>query len=292
MATKAPTKPTKPAQTAAPEASKAPQTAPQPPAATGLATVAQNGPQAVALPTDFMAELRASAQQAAAKERPSVSKISLKSGQISYMGDPVKGNNMDVIILTSVFRNVYYSGRYDANNVVNPNCFALQEEEEDMAPHENVAEPEHATCEGCPRAEWGSDPGGGRGKACKQSRRLILLPADAVDSAETVTKAEMALLDVPVTSIKNWANLVNTMGASGHPVWGTVVNISTAPDAKTQFKLHFAPLKKVMDEDILRSLMKKRDEALRVALAPWDETQTAEAAEAAKSAPSKGNKKF
>lgn len=293
MATKTPT-PAAARPAAAP--STAPQEPPEHPGNTQVATQAQNASGALALPADIMAELMQSAKDEAAKERPKISKISLKQGHLHYMDDLVKGNNLDVVILASVFRNVWYPGKYDPNNVVNPTCFALSTDEDGMVPHENVTEPANATCDGCPNAEWGSDPNSpsGRGKWCKQSRRLCIMPASSLESAKAVNESDLALLDVPVTSIGNWANLVNSLSAGSKlPFWAAVINLTTRP-SKNQFELVFTPLHGIVEVDVLRAVMARREAALRIAMQPWDETVTVKELEEQKAAAARpgAKKKF
>lgn len=287
------TKPT-PARAATPAA--APQTVAQtaqtPPAPATLPATAPNASTALALPTDLANELASYAKDAAAKERPSVSKISLKSGVISYGGQPVAGNNLDVIIISAVYKNTLYKGRYNPDKVENPNCFAIGTDGEDLAPHENVAEPENETCHGCPMSEWGSDPQGGRGKACKEGRRLILLPANALDDLEAVRTGELAILDMPVTSVKNWSNLVNALAAEGRPSWSVVTNVRTVPDAKTQFKVVLTAVQKIDDVEAIRAIKARMNDALRIALTPYDETATAADQAAAAAASAKTGRKF
>lgn len=283
MATTAPTRSKTAASTQKPvlEGGNAPQ-------ATQVATVAANASGALALPAELQAELAAAAKDVAAKERPTVSKISLKSGVLHYMDEPMEGSAMDVVVISSVYRNVFYAGRYDPNNIVNPNCFSLSDDDEDtMVPHPNVAEPVSATCVGCPNAEWGSDPNSpsGRGKWCKQSRRLVVLPADALASPKAVKESELALLDVPVTSVGNWANFVNTLSTGSKlPFWAAVANLASRPHPKKQVELIFTPLRAITDVEVLRAVMVRREDAQKIALTPWDETMTAEAQAAAEAA--------
>jgi hypothetical protein len=226
---------------------------------------------ALALPPELAAELALEAKDAAAKERPSVGRISLKSGMMTYQGQAIPGNKMDVVILTSAHRNVWYAGQYDANNIVNPNCFALGEDEDSMAPHANVAEPCAVTCATCPKNEWGSDPRpNSRGKACKQTRRLVLMPANVLTSPDEVLKAELALLDLPVTSVRNYASFVNVLNATaGLPAWAAVTSVSVQPNAKTQFQVNFTPLSAVPAE-MIEALRKRREDANRLALTPYE----------------------
>jgi hypothetical protein len=275
MATQQPKTPT--------DAQNAPQTA--------LTTPAQGG--SLALPASLLASLAEEAKEAAAKERPSISKISLKSGVMSYGGAPMMNNEVEAIILSASYRNAWYATKFDPNNIKNPNCFAFSEEDEGMAPHENVAEPVHATCEGCTKAEWGSAGENSRGKACKQTRRLVLLPSNALDEGiEKVKTAELAILDLPVTSVKNYSQFINTLAASaGVPAYAAVCKVKVVPDMKTQFKVMFQAMRVVPSVELLDALKSRRPEALRISLQPYDETALMEENYAEGSANKGGSKK-
>lgn len=270
-----------------------PETPATAPAAPTTPVAPQGGATPLALPTGLLAELAEEAKADAARERPAISKISLKGGVMSYGGTPMPGNKVECVIVAAAFRNSYYAGRYDANNIVNPNCFSLSQSDEGMAPHENVSEPEAEVCKGCPRDEWGSDPNGGRGKACKQGRRLVIIPANALDDgADKVLTAELALLDLPVTSVKNYSQFVNTLAVSaGVPAWVAVCQISVVPDAKSQFKVLFQAMRIIPTMDLLDAVKSRRNEGLRVALQPYEDTATKESAASSASSGGK-NKKF
>jgi hypothetical protein len=256
-----------------------------------VVTTKNNAP---ALSGGIMERLAAQAKAAAATERPAVGRISLKSGVMSYGGTAMPGNKTEAVVVASVYRNVFYAGRYDANNVVNPNCFASSDSDKDMAPHANVSEPEHATCDGCPKNEWGSDPNGGRGKACKQTRRLVLIPGHAVEGgAAAVNTAELAILDLPVTSVKNYSSYVNALAASAKvPPFAAVAEISVVPDAKTQFKVNFKPIRVLPTEELLAAVEGRTHSALALGLEPYEETSTAATAEEAAPAKAPAKKKF
>lgn len=253
---------------------------------TALAPMPTGGSGALALPPELAAEMAKYAKDEAAAERPSVSKISLRGGMLAYQGSPIANNVLPCIVLVAAHRNAYYDKPFDPNNLANPVCFALSEDGEDMLAHENVPdenvpdddkekprlEPATRSCDGCAMNAWGSDPKGGRGKACKETRRLVLLPASALNSVEDAMKAELAILDCPVTSGKNYSNFVNGLAASANvPPWIVVTNVSTERDAKTQFKVTFTPMNIVADPAIIDVLRKKREEAMRLALMPYDE---------------------
>jgi hypothetical protein len=240
----------------------------------------------LALPSDVLSALAEEARAAAATERPAVGRIGLKSGVMTYAGGPVAGNKMDAIILCASFRNVWYAGRYDPNNIVNPSCFALSMSDEGMVPHGNVTKRPADTCATCPNNEWGSDPNGGRGKACKQTRRLILLPGHAMDQGpEALATAELAVMDLPVTSVKNYSTYVNTLTASANvPTYAAVAEISVSLDAKTQFKVNFRAMRVVPSMEHLNAIKARMESARTLALEPYAQTSDPDEVEAAAAA--------
>lgn len=271
-----------------------------------MSNIVESKTTAVGLPGSWREKLAQQAKEAAAKERPSVSKISLRAGVIKYGDQPVKGNILPAIVLLAAHRNTYYDKPFDPNNLANPVCFALSISGDDMEAHVNVPdenvpaaglEKPRATprsCAGCALNDWGSDPRGGRGKACKETRRLIVLPADAADSVDSAKNAEMAIIDIPVTSGKNYSNFVNGLAAGTQvPPWAAITDISTQPDAKSQFKVTFTPKQVISDDAVLEALHARFEEAERVAMIPYDEVSSTttgkmqEAAAAPVAAPAK-----
>jgi hypothetical protein len=185
--------------------------------------------------------------------------ISVKGAQMTYQGNPVDGNKMDVVIIDSIMENKYYEGKYDPNNAQGPACYAFGRDEDDMKPHDKVADPISDSCVGCPNNEWDSGDGG-KGKACKNIRRLAVIPADVLDGGpEAIATAEVAYLEVPVTSVKAWAGFVNQLAASKKPPLAFITEISVAPDAKTQLKVSFKAQSAIEDGELLGALLDKAD---------------------------------
>jgi hypothetical protein len=107
--------------------------------------------------------------------------------------------------------------------------------------------------------EFGSaDNGTGKGKACKNIRRLALISAKPL-TEDSVSKGEVAYLKTPVTSVKNWAAYVRTLDALEHiPPLAVVTQIGSVPDAKSQFKLTFNKVENI-DEDLTDALLARHD---------------------------------
>jgi hypothetical protein len=228
---------------------------------------------AVALPSSALAELEKYAKDDAAKERPSVTKLSLKGGMLAYQGQEMPNNEMEVIILAAAFMNTLYLGAYDPDNIVSPDCFALAMDKEELKPHPDVAEPygsDEGTCKGCPSAEWGTGSRDGkptRGKLCKEKRRLVVMPAE--DGAD-YAKAELAILEISVTNVGHYASYVNTLAASiKRPMWAVRTLIKVSRHRVNQYQLDFSPVGFIETVEELDAIKSRRDAAMRLALMPF-----------------------
>lgn len=208
---------------------------------------------------DYEALLAGLAKKAAASERPTSSTVGCRAGILTFNKEPIKGNKLDAIIIASSHSNLFYENAWDEDNPENPVCFAYGEEDDSeenpMVPHPASSKIQHPTCKGCPQNQWGSDPKGGRGKACKNGRSLAMIPADV--SAEDIVKAEVAIQKLPITSVKFWGNYVNMIAAMfSRPPLGMITTIGVVPDMKHQFHITFEP-KGPVDVSYLRALMEK-----------------------------------
>jgi len=233
------------------------------------------------------------AKNVASMERPSITGMSFRSGMMSINDVPVPGNKLNIVVLASAVEHALYTKPYDPNVIVPPDCFALAivptdgSPRPDMIPHSDVPEPRAEACDICEFFKWSSDPRpGSKGKACKEKRRLVFIPATSVADGE-IEKSEVAMCGLPVTSVKNWGNYVNRCAAEfGRPPWAMLTEISVVPDMRTQFQVKFEA-KGLVNSEYLDALHKKAQTSLNVLLTPYDMTQQAPPA-----APSTGSKKF
>lgn len=193
--------------------------------------------------------------------------ISTKGGQLSYDGNLMKDNEMYVVIVDHIFENAYYEGRYNPDNPQPPTCFAFGRSEKDLIPHVNVIDADQNPCDscaGCPMNEWGSD---GRGKACKNVRRLAVIPAGHVNNKtdelelyddDHFKSADVAYLKLPVTSTKGFSTYIKQVAqAYNKPVLGVITRVYCTPDDKTQYKVNFEAIDEVPTE-LLGVLMQRR----------------------------------
>lgn len=223
-----------------------------------------------ALPEEWEEQLAVAAKDEAAQEQPTTQAFSLRAGQLSYNGQVMPDNKMRVIVVAYSFENAFFINKFDPNNIIPPLCFALSEDGKDMEPHDNSRKKQNETCLSCPQAEWGSDENSpsGRGKACKEVRRLAVIPDQALEDG--IDKAAIAMLRVPVTSVRNWSEYVHTLSAiAKRPAWTVVTEISVVPDAKNQFAVKFTPVDAVVDPEQLTLLQAARQRALQSVMNPY-----------------------
>jgi len=209
---------------------------------------------------DWEMKLAALAKETLASERPPGQFFSTKGGQLSFNRIPLNNNEMNVVITAAMFENVYYTEKFSADKISAPTCYAFAiGTDENMAPHRLAHAPQHGDCANCPQNKWGSDPGGGKGKACKNMRRLAVIPASNADDPETVKKATTGFIRVPVTSTKEWAAYVRTLAQAGRTPLTVITNIKLVPDAKTMHKFLFTFVKDVSDRDCMKALVERHE---------------------------------
>ena len=206
--------------------------------------------------------------------------FSMQGGQLKFNDSPMPGNQMAVVIIDHVFENIFYEGRYDPENPAPPTCFAFGRDDE-MAPHESVVaagQAQNESCRECPHNQWGSSDVG-RGKACRNIRRLALIPAGTFDAQNRFLPIEdedhfetagLAYMKLPVTSINGFASFVKQVaGTLKRPPHGVITRIRTEPDPKTQFRVIFEPLAQVPN-NLLPAIMKRHEEAKAVIEFPYN----------------------
>ncbi len=232
-------------------------------------------------------EMAAAAQKQASHEKPvGLNKsISTRGGILMIDETPVPGNELDVVVIAAIHENQYYDGPFDPNTPQAPACYSFgdpeaEDPEGSMAPHEKAKNPQgdsNGLCANCELNQMGSADTG-RGKACKNVRRLAVVTADALESAEDLDVAEVRVLKVPVMSVKGWASYVRGKLAEeiNRPAWGVVTKIKLVPDAKSQFKVTFQFAELVnFDQALYDSLQRKIKEVTPNLMAPYPELEDA-----------------
>lgn len=212
---------------------------------------------------DWEAALKAKAAEQS-QQRASLSTgpkfISFKGGQLNIDDVAIPGNKLDVVVLTFIAENTFYKGRYDSTKIQTPVCYAVYNRITDMWPSDQVIEKQSDTCEECPHYQWGSDPSGGRGKACKTRYRIAVIPA-SVESDIDILGAEMRFANIPVTSVKDFESFSSKCEMlMGRPMFGLTSTLMVVADPKTQFKIHLVP-NSLIEHQFLGSILKRVSEA-------------------------------
>ena len=199
--------------------------------------------------------------------------FSLKGGILQWNDAPLDGNQMAVVILDSILENVFYEGKYDPDVPQGPVCFAFGRDDKELKPHQVVVDAkndQHSHCAGCPNNEWASAETG-RGKACRNTRRLAMIPAgkftpqgkfELIEGEDHYETAAMGYMKLPVTSVKSYAAFVKQVaGALKRPPFGIVTKVKVVPDPKSQFKVVFEPVMSLPNE-LAAVITKRHEEAM------------------------------
>lgn len=207
---------------------------------------------------DRMQAVKVIAQDA---EKPQGGFISFKGGRMTYGDEILPGDKINAVIIDYRMENDLYKSKYVAGVTRSPDCFAIVKPDEMLIPHEDAEDPQAPSCDVCPMNDWGSvkliDPTStSKGKACKTSRRIMILAADDCVSPEKIAKAQVVTLIPPATSVDNFSAAMNQITkALDTAMFGAVVEISVKPHPKFLFQVHFKVIQQIQNEDILEALL-------------------------------------
>lgn len=142
-------------------------------------------------------------------EAPSSNRISTKGKLFTLPGGQSSPGPMRVIVLDFIALNQYWSGVYNANVRTPADCQAINKVIKDLAPDPALSPKKQAErCELCAKNKWGTGVRG-TGKACKNERKLLIIPPDFTDKTQPMT------LIISPTGIKHWDGYVRDL-ASDH----------------------------------------------------------------------------
>ena len=236
------------------------------------------------------AEMAKRAAKSAKQEVPMSfgKRISISGGQMSIDGEPVPDNELRVVVLAVLHENQRYVTNYRQGVPTVPECYAFNDPkdedskpEETMHAHDNADNPQgqddpdqpgivNGKCSDC----WANVMGTadvGRGKACKNIRRVMVIMGDDTVDAATLEEAEMRQLSLPVMSTNNWSKFVNKVAdeMSRDPS-GVIATVRVVPDKKAQFVVEWEFEELVnFDQALWDAMEKKRADAMRDLSSPY-----------------------
>lgn len=193
------------------------------------------------------ARLAAEADEAVKVEGGGVDRaIRVQNGMLWFQGKMIPDGVLDVVVLSARTERAYYETAWDPDKPSLPTCRSKN----GTTPDEDVENPPGDKCESCPMNQWGS--GSERRKACKETRRLIVVPADN-------PSGEFAFLRLPVTAIKSWVKYVGDLQSQfRRPPYAVFTQIRAIPDRKTQIKFDFVA-KGLIPNEVLSGLIETVD---------------------------------
>ncbi len=225
--------------------------------------------------------------------------ISTRGGVLTFGEEQLPGNQLCAVVLDAVWENTYYREKWTEENPQAPSCYAFGRKEAEMAPHQSMQSdpeyfyPEHSQCTGCPHSVWGSADTG-KGKACQNRRRLALLPAgiykpkrgsrdfdlDLFTEPGHFQSADIAMIKLPTTSVKEWAKYVQQVAASSNrPPYGVITHLFLEPHPKHQFHVKFEMIDTIPD-DLAAIIIARHEEAAANIVTPYTRPQERDAAPA------------
>lgn len=216
--------------------------------------VARPSRTAVVMPDDAKAQI--AADIARLKEKlaaPSGDGILVSQDKHFKFPDQTKVRDFKGVIIDFVSVNAFYEGKYDASNIVPPNCFAIGNVKNDeLVPSDNSPDlqAEHGNCKTC----WANafkSADNGSGKACKQSVKLAIL----------TDTGEIQRLSISSTGLKAFGIYVrDVMDSFGTPPYGVMTTFVFDDASEYPSVRCVDPLQ--LDDEQLAYAFSKRQEAL------------------------------
>jgi hypothetical protein len=153
--------------------------------------------------------------------------------------------SIDVVIVKAnpQLSKTWYEFGWDENSNNPPDCASAN----GITPDQGVPKKQSMACINCPKNAWGSDPKGGKGKACGDHRRLAVVPKDDLRN-ESLGGA--LLLRCPAASLQDMAAFDSRYKAMGYPYYSMAIKIGF--DAQESYpKFTFAAIRPLTDAEAL-----------------------------------------
>lgn len=184
---------------------------------------------------------------------PAGNRISLKGRVFTMPDGSTHPGPIAAVILDWRAHNQFWPAPYDPNRLEDPICWSVSRTYDDLAPSPDAPERQAERCNNCPKNVFGSAPNG-KARACRNSRRLAIVPPDATPDTEPM------ILSASPTAISAFESYVIGLAASEGKMPVEVVTLITfKPDAEYP-TLVFGKPKPLTDKQ-LAVMMKLREKA-------------------------------
>lgn len=164
-------------------------------------------------------------------------------------------NSIEVVLVKAspAISKIFYKGGYVEGSSSPPDCWSAN----GITPDAGAQNKQATTCANCPMNAWGSrvTESGKQGKACSDSRRVAIVPAEDLDN-------EMfggpMLLRVPAASLKDLKAYGEYLNSLGAPYYGAVTKISFDP--KEAYPKFVFSVVRALEDDEARHIMALQNE--------------------------------
>lgn len=131
-------------------------------------------------------------------------------------GEPKTSIDLIIVKANPFLSKVYYDKAYEEGDDSKPICYSA----DGVVPAADAADKQAAKCALCPMNQWGSriTDNGSRGKACADSRRMVVIPAGDMRQAPM-------LLRVPAASLKVLTAYSNVLKKRDAPYQAVITRI-------------------------------------------------------------------
>lgn len=185
----------------------------------------------------------------------SIPRISLKGRKFRFKedGEEIKKPQDEIFVVilavepgAGLNQKTYYKNGYQQGDSSPPDCSSS----DGVRPDPWVQDPVNATCRGCPKNVFGTATQG-KGKACKDSKRLWVVEPDNIDGT-------VFALGVPVTSLKEMSAYGAMLKANGIPVSAVITKISMKDSEFPELIFEYVGVleKEPMEQAMLRNEQK------------------------------------
>ena len=135
--------------------------------------------------------------------------------------DGSKGTSFEAVIIDFIATRNLYPEIYNPKAIKPPICFAIGTNPRNLVPNKASPELQAPACGSCPNAEYETALNGKSGQACKEGRKLAVLPPDMKPDAPIWT------INVSPTALKSFDPYVMSVaGAFQMPPLGVVTKFS------------------------------------------------------------------
>lgn len=228
------------------------------------------------------------AQDVKSKETLGVPRITTRGGEFKIDGKAL-GKKMILAIVGVAKEKAYFVKDYDPSKAATPDCFSFTDDNNKEEVMVAAAEAtnwqnrkpkldgsgEYSPCNGCRHNVFGTAKVG-RGKRCKDYRRLLVLSPNINEKGEpsldpaTVQRAEKRLLQVPPASLKEWGSFLTSLKDKTRTgsISEVLVEVELYGLPNGGHGIHFTPLKG-LDKETHRALTVIRPVVLPILFQPY-----------------------